>query len=259
MMKLLNKLKKKKTNNKSVQFDLPKAFEENLKYISGTEINPADIKRQFVKTNTRYYLTVGEINCPTGRIIVSDPLAYLSANRLCPLLEIQIPIGMYPVEVSICRSNEIGIRMCTARLRIRNTEAVVYKLAKPTKESAAFIGKEGELSGFPVDAGMISICDEQVAKEYQSFIDNWYKSHPDGNHYDDYFAAFFKESENKFPQFQRKGGDFIEWENPESKNKFVMIASGFGDGYYQSYWGYDYNNDLCELIVPLINPDLFGV
>jgi len=48
-------------------------------------------------------------------------------------------------------------------------------LANPTKESAAFVGKDGVLSGFPVDAGMISICDEQVAKEYKDFINEWYE------------------------------------------------------------------------------------
>ena len=68
-----------------------------------------------------------------------------------------------------------------------------------------------------------------------------------------------KESYEKFPQYQRKGGDFIEWENPNTKNKLVMVASGLGDGFYQSYWGYDSNNDICELIVPLVNPDLFGL
>lgn len=106
---------------------------------------------------------------------------------------------------------------------------------------------------------MISICDEQVAKEYKDFIYEWYKDNPDGNHYDDYFAKLFKESDEKLPQYQREGGDFIEWENPNTKNKLVMVASGLGDGFYQSYWGYDSNNDICELIVPLINPDLFGL
>ena len=38
-----------------------------------------------------------------------------------------------------------------------------------------------------------------------------------------------------------------------------MIASGFGDGFYQFYWGYDNDNERCELIIPLVNPDLFGI
>lgn len=252
------KIKEKEgKENQDIQLDIQKAFEENLKYISNIEKDVDAIKRQFVKTNTRFYLTIGKIHCPTGNIIVSDPLAYLPSNKYSPVLDIQIPIGEYPVDVSICRSNEIGLRMCTVRLKIKETNAIVYKLANPTNESAAFEGKDGVLSGFPVDAGMISICDQQVAKEYKNFLDNWYKDNPKGNHYDDYFAKFFKDSEENFPQYQREGGDFIEWENPETKNKLVMVASGFGDGFYQSYWGYDSKNEVCELIVPLVNPDLF--
>lgn len=258
-MGLFHKKIKEKEGKESqdIQLDIQKAFEENLKYISNIEKDVDAIKRQFVKTNTRFYLTIGKIHCPTGNIIVSDPLAYLPSNKYSPVLDIQIPIGEYPVDVSICRSNEIGLRMCTVRLKIKETNAIVYKLANPTNESAAFEGKDGVLSGFPVDAGMISICDQQVAKEYKNFLDNWYKDNPKGNHYDDYFAKFFKDSEENFPQYQREGGDFIEWENPETKNKLVMVASGFGDGFYQSYWGYDSKNEVCELIVPLVNPDLF--
>ncbi len=29
----------------------------------------------------------------------------------------------------------------------------------------------------------------------------------------------------------------------------MPIASGLGDGFYQSYWEYDSNNEICELIV----------
>ena len=212
-MGILNKkIKKNSKNNtdKKIYSDIQKAFEANLKYISNIEKDVNVIKRQFTKSNTRFYFTVGKINCPTGNIIISDPLAYLPSNQFSPILETKIPVGEYPVEVSVCRSNEIGIRMCTVRLKIKEAEAITYKLATPTKESAVFEGKDGILSGFPVDAGMISICDEQVAKEYKQFLDEWHIDHPKKNHYDDYFAKYFRESAEKLPQFQREGGDFIE-------------------------------------------------
>lgn len=263
-MGLLELFHRKKHNagadkDQPAPIDVREAFEANLKYLSSTEKDVDGIKRQFVKSDARFYLTIGKVDCPTGKIVVADPLAYLPSNKYSPVLAIQVPAGEYPVDVSICRSDEIGLRMCTVRLKIKETEAVSYKLAEPTAESAAFIAKDGIVSGFPVDAGMISLCDEQVAKEYREFIDAWYKEHPDGNHYDDYFAAQFKGSYEKLPQYQRDGGDFIEWENPKTKNRLVMIASGFGDGFYQSYWGYDAANTICELIVPLVNPDLFGL
>lgn len=254
--------KKKKPNDEvndpeQKQPDIQVLFKENLKYISQTEINAADIERQFVKSQTRFYLTVGEIDCPSGKIIVSDPLYYLTAGKMCPQLAVNIPIGTYPVEVSICRNPYIGIRMCTARLKIKNTKAVRYSCAEPTKETAAAKCLDGVMTGFPVDAGMMSFCDVQVAKEYQAFLDKWYEENKGKNHYNDYFAHFFAESEKSLPAYQREGGDFIEWINPNSSHKMVMIASGFGDGFYQSFWGYDKENEPCELIVPMVNPDLF--
>lgn len=242
----------------SRKIDLQKAFEQNLKFISATEINVETVEKQFVKTNNRFYLTVGKIDCPTGRIVVSDPLCYLQAGKYAPMLDVTIPVGIYPVEVAICRNEHVGIRMCTVRLKITESKAVKYNLAYPTKDTAIAVTKEKVMAGFPVEAGMMSFCDEKVAKEYQEFVDNFYKVNGSQcNIYDDYFAKKFKESYEKLPAYQREEGDFIEWTNPNSQNKMVMVASGFGDGFYQSYWGYDKNNEICELIVPLINPDLF--
>lgn len=257
-MKLFKKFKKE-IDNKDTSIDIQDAFKLNLKYIADTCKDVNVIRNQFVKTNTRYFLTVGEINCPTGRIVVSDPLAYLVAERFSPVLENQVLIGKYPVEVSICRSDLIGIRMCTVKMKIKPSVAIRYELAKSTQESAVAKGKDGIINGFPVDAGMVCICDEKVAKEYQSFINEWYKQNPDGNHYDDYFSHFFKQSALALPQYQREEGDFIEWANPYTKNRMVMVASGLGDGFYQSYWGYDKHSEICELIIPMVNPDFFGV
>ena len=57
-----------------------------------------------------------------------------------------------------------------------------------------------------------------------------------------------------FLHFKEKVGDFITWINPIYHRNMIMVASGFGDGFYQSYIGYDENNDVCEIIVPMINP-----
>ncbi len=245
-----------KKENVKKKVDMQEVFKQNLKYISNTEIEPQKIQNQFIKTDTRFYWKVGEIDCPSGTIIVSDPLCYLASGKCCPILEQRIPTGTYPVEVSIIKSPDAGIRMCTVRLKTKETTALKYQCATPTEATAAFHATDGIVSGFPVDAGMISICDQKVAAEYQKFLDQWYQEHPDGNHYDDYFAKYFQESYDKYPEYQREEGDFIEWTNPDTNHKMVMVASGFGDGFYQSYWGYDEENEICELIVPLIDADL---
>ena len=232
-------------------------FEKNLKYISGEELDADKIVRQFVKSETRFFLTVGTVDVPSGKIIVADPLSYLSGEHvIAPVLKREIPAGSYPAEVSICRHPQIGIRMCTARLKVKGTAAVRYELAESEEESAAFKAKDGIMHGFPVDAGMMCFIDAKAAESYAAFIDKWHRENPDKNHYDNYFAAFFAESYEKLPAYQREGGDFIEWQNPDSGERMVQIASGFGDGFYHSFWGFDESGEVCELVVPLIDADL---
>ena len=71
-MGLFDKFKKKE----NTEIDIQKAFEANLKYISNIDVNVNDIKRQFVKSNTRFYLTIGKVSCPTGNIIIQTSTFY---------------------------------------------------------------------------------------------------------------------------------------------------------------------------------------
>lgn len=234
-----------------------KCFEQNLKYISQTEISVETIEKQFVKNEKHNFMFLGRAHFPTGRVVVADPLAYLPSGKFSPELEVKIPKGNYRVDVSIYRHEDIGVRMCTTRLKVKDTKVVKYVRAASTKETAVASNGEEALSGFPVDAGMMTICDAKAANEYREFLDKWYEENPDKNHYDDYFAAFFAQSYEMYPSLQRKGGDFIMWINPIHHRNMPMVASGFGDGFYQSYIGYDENDEICQIIVPMVNPDLF--
>lgn len=237
---------------------LQAAFERNLKYINSNEPDPEKIARQFVKTNTRYFLTVGQVDITSGKVVVADPLCYMYGEHIiAPVLKRGIPNGTYPAEVALFRNELAGIRMCTARLKIKDTQAVRYELAESEEETAAAKLKDGVMHGFPVDAGMMCFIDAKAAENFNSFLDNWHKLNKGKNHYDDYFAAFFAESYKNLPQFQREGGDFIGWTNPDTNEQMIMIASGFGDGFYRSFWGFDEAGGICELIVPMVDPDIF--
>jgi Uncharacterized protein conserved in bacteria len=236
--------------------DIEDMIAKNCRYISQTEVSVKDIEYQFVKTKTAFCLPVGQIDCPTGEIVVCDPLYYLPSGVDCPHLAIRIPPGVYSVDVAIFYNRHIGTRVCTARLKIKDTKAVSYVCAESIEETTIKLA-DGFLTGFGVDAGMMTFCDAQVAEEYQNFIKNWEKENPDKNYYTDYFDKFFVETAKALPEYKHTSGDFIEWTNPMSNNKMVMITTGLGDGFYQSFWGYDSNNEICELIVPMIHPNIF--
>ncbi len=240
----------------SAQAKMQDIFGQNLKYLGNTEVSPDAIERQFVKSETRFFLTVGTVDIPSGRVVAADPLCYLAKGEFSPVLEREIPKGSYPAEVSIVRSDAVGIRMCTARLKIKPTKAVRYEQAYPTEETAAAKGRDGVWCGFPVDAGLMCFIDADGAKGFAEFISKWHKENPGKNHYDDYFEEFFRQSDEKLPAYQRDGGDFIEWEDPDKGGRMVMISSGFGDGFYKTFWGFDDAGEVCELIVPMVDPDI---
>lgn len=240
------------------------AVEQNMKYIT-SPADPKKIARQFVKTETRTFITVGTVDIPSGRVIVADPLSYLSgANKTAPVLEKEIPAGSYPAEIALFRGSGIGIRICTARLKIKDTDAVKYELARPTAETQFPMGVDvpselegGVVCGFPVEAGMMCFIDAEGAKDYEAYIEAFHKNNPGKNHYDDYFKVLFMASAQALPQYQRSEGDFIAWNNPINSQSMIMAASGLGDGIYLPFWGYDEDDEICELIVPMIDPDLF--
>jgi hypothetical protein len=246
-----------KSESPQASNDALSLFAENLKYISACEVSAAAIAGQFVKSQSRYWLTVGTADFPTGKVVVADPLCYLPSGEFSPTLEQTIPSGSYRVDISLFHNDTMGIRICTAKLKLKDTNAIRYVLAESTPDSAAVKNEAGMISGFPVDAGVMCICDEQVGGEFRGFTSKWQRENPCKNLYDDYFSKLFAESFEQLPAYQQEGGDFIEWANPETGRRMVFAASGFGDGFYQSFCGYDSEDALCELIVPLVNPDLF--
>ena len=95
------------------------------------------------------------------------------------------------------------------------------------------VNKSSKLNGFGVDAGLASFCDASVAEEYTKFYSN-----------NDYFIKLLQ------------GKQFIDWEIPGTNHKIAMFETGFGDGYYMSLYGLNEKDEVCELVIPFINPEI---
>jgi len=62
--------------------------------------------------------------------------------------------------------------------------------------------------------------------------------------------------DKKYSEIQTNSGNFIYWEIPETHHKIAMFETGFGDGYYMSLWGLNEKDEVCEVVIPFINPEL---
>lgn len=235
-------------------------FAKNLRYINDmsfgeTELDVGAVERMFVNEGDRFTLRIGSIDITDNKLRIGD-MSYLSHGKFTPVYDGFDNASDIPVEAAGYRSSCCAIRMCAVRLRFKDSRPERYAAAEPTKETVVMKCSDGDLYGFPVDAGMIAITGSEGMKSLVSFTKEWEKAHSEENFYDGYIAPLLKESSDKLPDFQREGGDFAEISIPDTERKAVLCASGFGDGYYSCYKGIDSEGEVCELVIPFINEDM---
>ena len=200
-------------------------------------------------------LDIGPCTLPTGKLLVRDPLVYLGRKNEQPYLR-TAPAGTYTTQLCVVKpQGEEDARYAAARL--------CFTAARPVKFYEALIGTEHleELNGenyfgFNADAGLGCICDQEVHGAYCAFLDRWEKENPGKNLYHDYFQDLFAQSAQSCPEYQREGGDWINWQIPGTEYHLPFFQSGFGDGVYPVYWGCDEEGSICQLVVQCIDIEL---
>lgn len=197
-------------------------------------------------------IDIGPCSIPSGEFLVRDPLVYLADNSAKPYIQ-KIPSGVYRTEVCVVKATDDDCdRYAAVRLKFNDNTVSYYEEALVGDEKLNDI-KEGDFFGFAVDAGLACICDKKLHKLFCDFDKKFYKENPDGNIYDDYFAALFKENYEKNPEYQREDGDWINWTIPNSDYHLPIFQSGFGDGVYPVYLAYDKDGNICQLIIEFID------
>lgn len=58
---------------------------------------------------------------------------------------------------------------------------------------------------------------------------------------------------SKNPQYQRDGGDWINWQVSGTDYHVPFFQAGFGDGTYPVYQGFDESGAVCQLIIQFID------
>lgn len=196
-----------------------------------------------------FILDMGDISFPTGDILVRDPLVWLNRDEKAYLQS--VPKGRFRIETLVVKLEEDHYRYALSRVKFRENLPVIYYEALKGDENLDDVDDDS-IFGFNVDAGLATIVDVETRNAYCDFEDKWYAENPGKNIYDDFFAEIFAKSAEENPLYQRDGGDWINFKIPNSELSIPMIQSGFGDGRYPVYFGYDENGKLCDLVVEYI-------
>lgn len=195
-------------------------------------------------------LEIGDVSLPTGEILACDPLVELGEAKAYIQ---KTPVGKYPVRIAVVPSEDYGDRYACVKVEFSKNNPVVYELAVTGEEEKMDDAGEDEYYGFGVDAGMGCVADKKSQDEY---IKYWNKLEEDGkadNPYDDIFEELLAESAKQFPKYQRTGGDWANWTIPDTELNIPIFASGWGDGYYPCYFGYDEKGELCGFYILFID------
>jgi hypothetical protein len=197
-----------------------------------------------------HILDMGTVNFPTGNIMALDPLVFLNLKEK-PYF-IKVPSGIFPITAAVVEVEEGHYRYAAGKVGFNDIPVEYFIEALHGNEDLDNFEK-GNFFGFNVDAGLGTIVDVDTRDAYCDFIEKWEEEHPDKNTYDDLFAKEFKRNYEKNPKYQRKDGDWINFTIPGTNLNIPMFQSGFGDGTYPAYFGYDKNDKICQVIIQFID------
>lgn len=195
-------------------------------------------------------LEIGKVYFPTGTVFACDPLFELEDGL--PYIQ-KVPTGTYPVKICVVPSETYGDRYACVKVAISDQKPVGYELGMTGKEDLDEELEDGEFFGFGVDAGMGSIADIQAQEEYKKYWQKRCEEEEDIDPYNDLFCDILEESYKENPKYQREGGDWANWTVPGTDCNIPIFASGWGDGVYPCYFGYDENNAICGIYILFID------
>lgn len=170
-----------------------------------------------------------ELILPTGRIVANDPVIMFETD---PYLGTVRP-GKYPVYLHILHEDK-DRRVAFAEIRFTQGQPVTFRLAR-TERNQDEVLEPGEFLGYGVDSGTGCFMDASVAETIEGFQDKESDAHFDrlNELLDESYVHTYSTA-----SFVPEG----------ARGNVVAFSSGYGDGGYGSYWGYDKKGKLCCLL-----------
>ena len=195
-------------------------------------------------------LDIGAVHFPSGTIFACDPLVELEDTP--PFIQ-TIPAGTYPVKICVVPSEKYGNRYACVKVEVNREKPVRYELGMTGKEDLDEELDEDDYFGFGVDAGMGCVADIQTQAAFKTYWAKRLEEDPDIDPYNDLFCDLLEENAKACPKYQLSHGDWFNWTVPDTDCNLPIFASGWGDGYYPVYFGYDAKGKVCAVYVRFID------
>lgn len=198
-------------------------------------------------------MDIGTVNFPTGKIFACDPLVEL--QDALPYIQ-TIPSGTYPVKICVVPSEKYGNRYACVKVEVSREKPVRYELAITGNENLDEELNDGDFFGFGVDSGMGCVADIKTQSAFKTYWNKRLEEDSDIDPYNDLFEDLLEENAKAHPKYQRSGGDWLNWTVPNTDLNLPIFASGWGDGDYPVYFGFDAKGEVCAVYVHFIDIEL---
>jgi hypothetical protein len=175
----------------------------------------------------------GLLTITSGEIVATDP--FVNLDR--PAHTQKVPVGRHPVRFAHARVHgEAGGRIAFARVDFSTKPITRWQMATIPGNDPATLQKD-YLFGYPVDAGTGSFLDRQAAVTVNAELAA--KTRPEN-----FYEAWITDGETAG---KAKGVSYYLDVSVPPHN-IIMFQSGWGDGYYASYFGYAANGSVVTLL-----------
>ncbi|WP_210520882.1 DUF4241 domain-containing protein [Hymenobacter terricola] len=200
-----------------------------------------------LKHNKSYDMFLaGQIKLPTGQVVCTD----LMHRELAWPQSWAINNGQYPVYLYIGLEDDFAGRVAYAELVIKAEIPKYWEMSLIPEELLADSFERKTNGMYPVENGLSCFADFETFKIYEQEIQDFYQLHKQGNYYNDVLENLFKENRN-IPTSSR-GEDWINYKPLKANGNIIMFGSGYGDGLYPRYVGYDKNGNVVKFVTDFI-------
>lgn len=171
---------------------------------------------------------IGTLKLISGHLIACDPY-WMRYNK--EAYTQKLPIGEYPVSITIVQFSErTDERITFAAIHLANTKPIRWEMMLRPKQDVSKLNDE-QFYGYGVDAGTGCFVDQKVAE----YIDE---------------DEFEQEMVDKLDEEMKERYEYTRtWGSIKVKDiSIVVFSSGWGDGSYPTFAGFDENNQLVAVV-----------
>lgn len=196
--------------------------------------------KNFVESPLLESFEVGKIYLSSGKLISCDPLI---TNDMQPFT-VEFPKGDFSVLLHKERESNC---VAYAEIIFSNSAIADWKMATTAGQNEKDLA-DGEVFGYPVESGMGCFMDVDTQHSLNELEQKLYKSK--GVDFMGIYEEFFHEH-----FFDENGAiDQYAFLKPSEENPGTIFAfeTGYGEGFYASYIGYDKNGEPVKIVTEFI-------